>query len=341
MQEKINTTETDHQGLSVQGTVVWIGILLFFVKIAAWYLTGSVSVLSDALESLVNIFAGFIGLYSLKLAATPRDANHPYGHGKAEFVSSALEGVLVGLAGLGILYEAVLHLIHPDDLQSLNTGMFLIAMSAGTNGVMGLWSIKRGKQLKSPVLLAGGKHLLTDTWSTLAILAGLFLIQVTGLRWIDGLVAAMMSVIILWQAYSILRSSVSGMMDEADEELIEELLTVIHPHRKPTWIDLHNLRIIRYGSTLHIDCHLTVPWYYTVQEAHQELDDFERLIKEKFQTNTELFVHADPCMPYSCGICSVKECKERTARFNQILEWTADRVRTNQKHSVSSPGQTN
>lgn len=335
MQDKAYTTETtDHAGLPVQRTVVWVGVALFFVKLGAWYITGSVAVLSDALESLVNIFAGFIGIYSLRLAATPRDANHPYGHGKVEFLSSALEGVLIGLAGVGILYESVLHLIHPGELQALNTGMLLIAVSAGTNGLLGWWSIRRGKKLKSPVLVAGGKHLLSDTWSTLAIIAGLLLISLTGLRWIDGLVAGIMSLFILWQAYAILRTSVSGMMDEADESLIDELLRAIQAHRRATWIDLHNLRIIRYGGTLHIDCHLTVPWYFTVKEAHQELDAFEHLVRETIQTPAEFFVHADPCMPFSCSICSISGCKERKSEFSKQLEWTAHRVVTNQKHTV-------
>src|SRR5262249_30149643 len=150
--------------ISVQKWVAAVAVVLFLLKLAAYYLTQSVAVLTDALESTVNVIAGFIALYSLYIAAKPRDEDHPYGHGKAEFLSAAVEGALVFMAGLIIIYEAIVSLIHPHPLARLDRGIYIVGFTALVNYIVGAWCIRKGKQNNSMALQAGGKHLQTDTY---------------------------------------------------------------------------------------------------------------------------------------------------------------------------------
>ncbi|WP_315818065.1 cation diffusion facilitator family transporter [Paraflavitalea speifideaquila] len=292
----------------------------------AYFLTHSVAILTDALESTVNVTAGFIGLYSLYVAAKPRDENHPYGHGKAEFLSAAVEGTLIGVAGLIIIYEAVDNLLHPRPLQKLDYGIILVALTAIINFSMGYYSIKRGHKNNSLALIASGKHLQSDTWSTLGIIVGLALIYFTGISWLDGAVAMLFGFILIFTGYRILRQSIAGIMDEADKELLMKMVEVLNNHRRENWIDLHNLRVIKYGGQLHVDCHLTVPWYFNVHEAHREIDQLSSLIRREFGHTLELFVHSDPCLDFSCSICTKKDCTVRKKPFEKQLPWTLDNL---------------
>src|SRR5689334_2436430 len=180
---------TSKQNLNVQKCVAAISVVLLFLKFGAYYLTHSVAILTDALESIVNVVAGFIGLYSLYVSAKPRDIDHPYGHGKAEFVSAAVEGTLVLSAGVLIIYNAVKNLIYPIMIHELTTGIYLVAGSGIANWLLGALCLNQGKKNNSMALMASGRHLQTDTYSTLGIIIGLFLISYTHYLWIDGVVA--------------------------------------------------------------------------------------------------------------------------------------------------------
>lgn len=309
---------------------------MFLVKTAAYFLTHSVAILTDALESTVNVIAGFIGLYSLYVAAKPRDADHPYGHGKAEFLSAAVEGTLIGVAGVMIIYEAVKKLLHPQPLQKLDYGIILIAFTALANYIMGAYSVRRGKKNNSLALIASGKHLQSDTWSTLGIITGLALIYVTGLTWLDGVVAILFAFILIFTGYNILRRSIAGIMDEADRELLLKMVDLLNKHRRENWIDLHNLRVIKYGGQLHVDCHLTVPWYFNVREAHYEIDELSNLIRQEFGDTLELFVHSDGCLDFSCSICTKQDCTVRQKPFEQQVPWTLENIPLNKKHQLGS-----
>src|SRR6478735_4213408 len=183
------------ENLRIQKWVVTVAVLLFIIKIVAFWVTQSVAILTDALESTVNVIAGFIGLYSLYIAAKPRDENHPYGHGKAEFLSAAVEGTLIIVAGLVIIYESVLHFIYPTELKQLDRGIVLVAFTALINFIVGLISIRIGKKNNSLALVASGKHLQSDTYSTLGIILGLVLIRITGLTWLDSVTAVIFAFI--------------------------------------------------------------------------------------------------------------------------------------------------
>lgn len=320
------------QNLRVQKWVAGISIVLLAAKIIAYLFTNSVAILTDALESIVNVAAGFIGLYSLYVAAKPRDKDHPYGHGKAEFLSAAVEGTLIGVAGTIILYEAIQHLINPVVLKKLDTGIWLVGGTAVANYVMGYFCIRIGKRNTSLALEASGKHLQTDTYSTLGIIAGLVLLYLTGYNWVDSAVALFFGFFIIYTGYKIIRQSIAGIMDEADEKLLGQMVEVLNKNRKENWVDLHNLRVIKYGSVLHLDCHLTVPWYLNVHEAHGEIEALSTIAKREFGESVEMFVHSDGCMPFQCAICDKKSCPVRQHTFVKEISWTLENILQDKKH---------
>ncbi len=322
------------QNFRVQVWITILSIVLFVAKIIAYYFTHSLAILTDALESIVNVLAGFIGLYSLYVAAKPKDIDHPYGHGKAEFLSAAVEGTLIIAAGLLIIWQTATTFFEQKPIHSLDIGLWLIAATAIVNFIAGTFCITIGNKNNSLALKASGKHLQIDTYSTLTIIAGLILILFTKLYWLDKVIALLVSLVILYNGYKIVRTSVAGIMDEADEELLNKLVLVLNSNRKENWIDLHNLRVIKYGSLLHVDCHLTVPWFLNVHEAHNEVEDLGRLIKQEFGDSIELFVHTDGCLPFSCNICNKENCIERKHPFHQKLEWTLGNIIADKKHSL-------
>jgi cation diffusion facilitator family transporter len=316
---------------------LWIAIassVLLVVKFVAYNLTHSVAILTDALESIVNVVAGFIGLYSLYIAAMPRDVNHPYGHGKAEFISAAVEGTLVLSAGAVIIYSATRNLFFPQAIQKIDTGIYLIAATAIINWLLGFLSLHQGKKNNSLALMASGKHLQTDAYSTLAIIVGLVLIAFTNKIWIDSAVAIGFGAFIIYTGYKIIRSSLAGIMDEADMILLDKMVALLNTNRQENWIDLHNLRVIKYGNVLHVDCHLTVPWYINVHQAHKEIDELAALIRKDFGESLELFVHSDGCLYFQCPICDKKACPVRQHPFKEEIEWTSANILENKKHGL-------
>lgn len=318
--------------LRLQRTIAIASSALLIVKFWAYYLTHSVSILTDALESIVNVVAGFIGLYSLYVSAKPRDMDHPYGHGKAEFISAAVEGTMVLIAGVLIIYNGVKNFFYPVAIRELDIGIYLIASTAVVNWLLGFFSLQQGKKAGSPALVAGGKHLQTDTYSTAAIIAGLVLISLTGKAWIDSVVAVGFGLFIVYTGYKILRVSLAGIMDEADMQLLEKMVDVLKKHRRESWVDLHNLRVIKYGNVLHLDCHLTVPWYFNINQAHAEIDTLGQLIRSEFGETLELFVHSDGCRYFQCPICKKEGCPVRQHPFEHLIDWNLDNALQNKKH---------
>ncbi|MFL5738608.1 MAG: cation diffusion facilitator family transporter [Flavisolibacter sp.] len=334
MTELSGAQKERQNNLGLQRTVAIASSVLLIAKFIAYYLTHSVSVLTDALESIVNVVAGFIGLYSLYVAAKPRDMDHPYGHGKAEFVSAAVEGTLVLSAGVLIIFNAVKDLIYPVIIHELTTGIYLVAGSGIANWLLGALCLNQGKKNNSMALMASGRHLQTDTYSTLGIIVGLFLISYTHYLWIDGIVAICFGLFIIYTGYKIIRVSLAGIMDEADMILLEKMVDVLNRNRHENWIDLHNLRVIKYGNVLHLDCHMTVPWYLNINQAHHEIDELAKLIRSNFGETLELFVHSDGCLYFQCSICNKADCPVRQHDFKKRIQWTLDNALQNEKHSL-------
>lgn len=322
------------QNLKIQFFLTVLSVVLFALKFVAYFMTHSLSVLSDALESIVNVLAGAIGLYSLYVANKPKDKDHPYGHGKAEFISAAFEGSLIITAGLIILYESIDAFIHPKTLHSLDNGIGILIATAVLNLIVGWFAKVNGEKNKSLALVSSGQHLIIDSLTTFAVAIGVGLVLLTNYNGIDTIIACIMSFWIMYNGYKIIRESLAGIMDEADMALLEEVIAELNQSRNPQWIDLHNLRVIKYGSHVHIDCHLTVAWYLNVNEAHAVVDHFSNLIKNKFGDSVEFFIHTDGCMPFSCPICTIEECDKRKAPFKEKLNWTLENVLSNLKHQL-------
>lgn len=318
----------------LQAWVLLAGIVLMAVKFVAWRITHSNAVLSDALESIVNVTAGAFALYSLVLAAKPRDREHPYGHGKVEFISAALEGSMVAIAGGLIIYRAIDAWVSGLEIHDLGTGTMLIAGTGAANLILGLVLRGRGRAKHSFTMEAGGVHLLSDAWSSAALVAGLVVIQLTGLHWLDSLFAIGFALFIIWQGVQVVRRSVSGIMDETDMGVADDLVRIIDTDRQPEWIDIHNFRVITFGSTLHIDCHVTLPWYFTLEAAHAEITKLDALVNRNSGREVEFFIHMDPCIPTSCPICEILDCPVRQAPFIKRIPWTLATVLADKKHGV-------
>jgi len=236
------------------------------------------------------------------------------------------------MAGLIIIYEAIIDLIHPHPIQKLDKGIILVGITAIINFVVGTVCIHIGGRNNSMALVASGRHLRTDTYSTAGIILGLVIILMTKIIWVDALVSIIFAGIILYTGYQILRTSIAGIMDEADLQLLNKMIAYLNLHRRKNWIDIHNLRVIKYGGLLHVDCHLTVPWYLNVNEAHAEIDALTSMIRGEFGEAMEFFVHSDGCLDFSCRICTKDDCSVRKHAFEGKIEWTLQNLVPNEKH---------
>jgi cation diffusion facilitator family transporter len=330
----MNHQELGKINFNVQKTLVVVSIVLLALKFYAWFLTDSVAILSDALESIVNVVASFIGLYSLYISALPRDSNHPYGHGKIELISAAIEGILIFLSAIFITIKALVEFQSTQKDLKVDIGILIIGIAGVINFGVGFYTLQKGKKNHSTALKASGKHLISDSYTTLALLLGLLVIYLTNLLWLDSIIAILLASILFYQGYKIIRESISGIMDEADGELLAQLVEILQANRKADWIDIHNLRCIKYGSIIHIDCHVTLPYYLTVQEAHDEIENIDLLIRNHLGNRVELFIHTDPCQEISCKLCAIESCEFRKHSFESQMIWTVENMPKNQKHQL-------
>lgn len=312
--------------------VLVIGVLLGALKFYAYLVTHSNAILGDALESLVNIVASAFALVSVVYAARPRDTNHPYGHGKIEFFAAGFEGGLIMFAAISMIYKAVISILVPHEIESLGLGIAIAAGAGLANYLMGFFLVKKGKSFFSLTLEADGHHLISDAVTSVAIVIGLGIIYFTKLYWLDSLLTILFGLYIVFVGYKLIRKSMAGLMDEADFETIDKIIVAINQSRIDKWIDIHNLRLVKYGDVLHVDAHITLPWYDSLQDAHEEVKRLENEVNKRFDIRVEFFIHMDPCVPNSCPICTVKDCKVRQKPFVKQLEWTKENLLLNKKH---------
>ncbi len=314
--------------------VLFMGTLLMGFKFYTYYLTNSQGILTDALESIINVLSGVLALYGLYYAAKPKDKDHPYGHGKIEFMTSGVEGGMIFITGTVMLFEGISGFFAPHELANIDKGLYMTLFSGLVNFIMGKFLIKKGKNLHSTTLQADGKHLLTDTWSSLGLIVGLALIYFTGWNWIDLVITIILGLMIAYTGFQLIRDSVFNLMDKADLVKLKQLIEVLEENRKESWIDIHNMRVVKYGSVVHVDCHMTLPWYYSLEEAHAEVDELSKLAKQNLNFELEFFIHADPCLPESCSICSIENCKVRKHKFVRTIPWSLINVLPDIKHRI-------
>ena len=313
-----------------------ISIVLMLAKFAAYFITGSNAILTDAAESIVNVLASSFAFYSIYLSTRPKDENHPYGHGKVEFFSAFVEGVLIIFAGLIIIGKSGYDLIYPKEIGRLYEGAVIIGITGLVNLLVGYFLINTGRKHHSITLEADGRHLLTDSVTSAGLVGGIILIQLTQLWWLDGCISILLGLYIIYTGYKLTRRSVGGLMDESNIDLVKDMVTIMQDHRKEYWIDIHNFRAQQYGADLHIDCHVTLPYYLDLQKIHQEISEIDQLINRTALRRTELFIHADPCLPACCHYCQVRNCGVRQEAFQGEIRWTTENATKNQKHFSQS-----
>ncbi len=287
------------------------GIAIFSGKFAAWWLTDSAAVLSDALESTVNVVAAAVLLFSLIVAARPADRSHPYGHGKVEFFSAGVEGTLIAIAAILILGAAIRDLVEGSHLRSLDVGLMLVSAMTAANAGLGAYLLRVGRRTHSLALQADGHHVLTDVWTSLGVIAGLAAVWVTGVQWLDPLIAIAVALNILRTGWMLMRQAIAGLMDEADDALLARMVGALEARREPGWIDVHSLRSFRSGAFHHADLHLVVPRYFDAQRLHDMDDALHAAMANVEGWSGELIVHFDPCWPAHCPVCEMEACPVR------------------------------
>lgn len=301
---------------------VVVSITVFFLKALAYSLTHSAAILSDALESIVNVVAAIAALYVIRYAAMPADEDHPYGHGKAEYFSSAFEGGLIFFAALMICYEGVKSLIEGSKLNQLEYGLIVVIVASLINLILGLYLKRTGEKNNSEALKASGTHVLSDVWSTLAVLIGLVLVMLTGLTWLDPLMAVVVGIKLCFEGFKIVKSSISALVDEADPEVLDHLIDSFNANHVPGIIDLHHLRIIRAGHFHHVDAHLVVPEFWTIEHVHHVTHQYEENVVKSYRFDGEIAFHLDPCRRAYCTICAISDCPMRGKKFTSIRQFT-------------------
>ncbi|MBU2962052.1 cation diffusion facilitator family transporter [Citreicella sp. C3M06] len=274
------------------GSVV-VGIAVLALKTLAWWLTGSVALLSDALESIVNVATALAALVALRISAMPADADHPYGHHKAEYFSAVLEGVLIVVAAILILREAWDGWQHPRMIDAPWTGLAINLVAGMINALWCMILLRTARRLRSPALEADGKHLLTDVVSSVGVTIGVVAAVLTGWAWLDPLLAALVALNILWSGWQVMRHSVGGLMDEAAPEGEIEQLRVLISANAEGAVEAHDLRSRRAGRALFVEFHLVVPGEMSVESAHDICDRIETALHNAFE-GSRVTIHVEP-----------------------------------------------
>jgi 2-amino-4-hydroxy-6-hydroxymethyldihydropteridine diphosphokinase len=305
-------------------TALWVGLVLCAGKFATFAITGSSAVFSDAMESLVNVVAAALLLYSLMVAARPPDPDHPYGHGKVEFFSAGVEGTLIAFAAALIVVEAVGELLRGPELRRVDVGLALLAVVSVANGALGAYLVRTGRSTQSLALEADGRHVLADVWTSAGVIAGLVAVRFSGWLWLDPLVAMAVAIHVLRTGYGLVREAVGGLMDEAPAPVLDSLVKHLSAAREPGWIDVHSLRAWRSGHFVHIDLHMTVPRYLDVERLHGIDELVTGIAAGAIDAPTELIVHFDPCRPEMCARCEMPDCAIREAQFVARVPFTRE-----------------
>ena len=270
-----------------------VSVVVFGMKMAAWSVTGSVGLLSDALESTVNIVASVVALFAIRAAMKPADSDHHFGRGKAEYFSAQIEGFMILFAALIIVYTAIERIINPRELESIGWGLTISTVAAVINGGTAMILLRTGKQHRSPALVADGKHLLTDVWTSVGVIVGVGLVVITGWQRLDGVVALAVGLNIVVTGVRLLRTSTSGLMDKAlpDEDHLK-IVEVLQRHESAN-VKFHALQTREAGRERFVSMHVLVPGDWTIQKGHDLSEIIEAEIKALLE-HTTVSTHVEP-----------------------------------------------
>lgn len=329
-QQDNSSGKTNFRGLEAGQRLLYIAVilsaLLMSAKFLAWYLTSSSAILSDALESIINVIAAAFALGSVILSSKPPDASHPYGHGKIEYFSAGFEGALIILAAISIFHQGALKIFNPQELPRLDAGIAIIFLVSVLNAVLGYYLVRTGRSIGSDAVLAHGKHIITDVFTSGGVILGLLTVMATGYWFADGLIACIVGVNITVSGIFLVKRSFSGLMHESDRMLLEDICEVLTQHRKDLWIDMHQLRAWRSGQRVFIDFHLILPRDLSLEKAHAEVKELESFFSLHFGDETEIFVHLDPCEDPECTVCSKNPCEIRKDTNTHKHIWKLDLI---------------
>ncbi|MDY0039727.1 MAG: cation diffusion facilitator family transporter [Desulforhabdus sp.] len=306
------------------GCSLLVGTVLMALKFYVYSITNSSAILSDALESIINVVASAFALGSIILAAKPPDPTHPYGHGKIEYFSAGFEGALIVFAAAGIVWTAVPQILSPHELPHLQSGLLILLATSAANLVLGICLVRVGKTTHSLILTADGKHVLTDVYTSAGVLAGLYMVHLTDWYWLDGAIALLVALNILIIGFKLIRASFAGLMDASDPELVREISELLTRQRKSTWIDIHRLRAIRSGIRIHLDFHMILPRDLTLEEAHNEVMQLQQVINHYLNGKADILIHAEPCIDPECPVCGYDRCGIRQEPTRHQPLWHPD-----------------
>ena len=269
-------------------------IVTILLKSYAYYITGSMGLLSDALESFVNLFAAVFALVMLTISQKPADEEHRFGHGKAEYFSSAIEGALILVAAFTIIWAAIPRIMNPAPLENVNTGLFFSLLASLVNLAVGMTLIHQGKENKSILLEADGRHLMTDVYTTVGVIAGIVMVMITGWLIIDPIIAILVALNIIYTGYKLISRSASGLMDATIPEEDLQKITTYLDSIKEQQIEYHSLLTRIAGQRKFISLHLLIPGEWTVKKGHDYADDVEETIISLFDEPVTVSTHIEP-----------------------------------------------
>lgn len=305
---------------------VFVGLVVLALKIYSVYLTGSVALKSDALESIVNIAATLFALGAVIFGARPADQEHPYGHGKMEHFSATFEGGLIAVASALIIHEALHKFFVPAEVKSLNVGIIINFVAGSINGVLGWFILSRGKKFDSSALQADGHHLLSDFYTTIGVVTGLIIMNMTGLAWLDATIALFVGILLAYTGFKLIKKSWDALLDTGDPKIVAGILETVMSIKPKDIIALHNLKILRSGSYSYIDIHVVIPAFYDFRKAHDLSKKFTSDVLEARKLEGEFHTHIDPCNPTYCENCCIEECNVRAFPFVEAPKFTIEEV---------------
>lgn len=302
-----------------------VGISMFIFKIAAYLITGSAAIFSDAAESIVHVLATGMALFSIFLSSRPADSSHPYGHGNVEYFSAGIEGLLIIIAAVVIIYEGVNSIIIGPELNQLGIGAVVITLASVVNLLLGNYLIRTGKKTNSITLVADGKHVLTDSITSFGVIIAVILVIITGIVLLDPIIAIIVALNILYTGYKLIRESIGGLMNEVDQNMLNKLTDKIISIKKDYWIDVHELRFWQSGDKVFIDFHLILPYFFNIKQTHEE-ESFIRKELQKDFPQAELKIHLDYCIDDLCKFCKYENCKFRKEAKSREFSWDQNKL---------------
>lgn len=303
--------------------VVVVAVLVLALKAVAYTLTGSAALLADAIESIANVVTGSFGLFCAWWSTRPPDDDHPYGHGRLEYLTAGFSGLVIAIAGAGIVREALGALLEPEPLSRIPEGIAVASVSAVVNLVAGLVLVSRGRRHHSAAVSAEGWHLLADTLTTIGAATGLALTQATGIPALDPWVALLFGAVILLSAIRLLAEAGSRLLDRSEPALLDALARAFAQTRRPEWVEVHLLRARSVGSTFIADFHIALPRFWDLTRIHEEQHRIAAELIHAIGRPGEVLVHPDPCRKEQCRTCSFDPCPIRSEDFVRHEEWTA------------------